>query len=202
MTHSEYLQARIGKRIDYDGAFKYQCVDLVRHYMDLVQGYKSGTFSWSAYKGFMTWSPFDNTWGKKKSGNLKIWDVIFRWPSKANWGSGHVAIIDHVAGSILTVIEQNGVGSGNWLWNNAIRLQQYPLKWIIWRYTRAIKIDKSDPKTIAIRKLMKSNGQARTDAEAVLVSPYIQLQPQTQELIKEQQNKLNEVNGYLRGAGY
>lgn len=198
MTHLQYLQDRIWKRIDYDQAFWFQCVDLVRHYMELVHWYKSGTFSGTAFKGFQTWSPFNSNREKKTSGNPKQWDVIFRWPTKANWWSWHVAIVDSVKGTNITVIEQNGVGTGNWLWNNAIRISAYPLSWIIWWYTPVIKIDETAPRSIAIRKAMKDVWALRHTLEACKDH----VKQETIDMITDTQKQLWVHNERYRKAGF
>ena len=55
------------------------------------------------------------------------WDIIVR--TKGQYG--HIAIVDHVAGGKVYVLEQNGSwkNSWSWIWPNAIRIQPYSLSW-------------------------------------------------------------------------
>jgi len=153
MTHEEYKNLRLGKRIDTDNIHGFQCVDLAKHYMKEVHGYVSWSFSWTAFKWFTSGSPFDSTRKQVIRWKPKQGDIIFYWASKENGRAGHVAIVDEQG----TVIEQNGVWGGSGRWWDAIRIQKYPTSTSIWRYTRT-NIDEKSPLTIAIRQYMKLAG--------------------------------------------
>lgn len=144
MTFDEYKKDREGKRIDYDNAFGWQCVDLARHFTDLVHGHKINTFSWSAIRGRQTWSPFK---GKPYvrveylRGRIpNRGDIVFFSATKDNeyW---HVAIAWTSEKDTLRVIEQNAVtGNGSGLWGDAITVRNYPyikakVGNVLWRYT-------------------------------------------------------------------
>ena len=132
MNHKEYLAKYIGKRVDFDAAYWYQCVDLARHYCWLVWNYLTGTFWGSAYAGWQNRAKTFNgkpfiTWFPSDSKQVPVWSiVIFKadadveaknpWPSFKNWRkikfwkAGHVAIVDYIDNDgVMRVLEQNGI---------------------------------------------------------------------------------------------
>lgn len=121
MNHAEFCRDFIGKRIDYDGVFLYQCVDLARFYAEHVLGNKIGAFGGSAYTGWLNtaWT-FNELWEKvvyKKWLFPKQGDIIFFDKTTSN-PYGHVAVVD----TRTTMIEQNGGrGSGSGTGDDAIR---------------------------------------------------------------------------------
>lgn len=196
MNHEQYKQQRLNKRIDFDWWFGFQCVDLARHYMELVHKYKSGTFSWSAINGYNTGSPFDTTWEKVSWWTPKQGDIVFQNPTKQNpyW---HVAICDTVNGKNIVVVEQNGAtGNGKWLWNDAIRLQQYPLSTIVWFYTR--KAVDSPERTKAIQECMKANSEAWNKANTCKDH----VSENTRKSLDELQVQLEKLNKIFRDAWF
>lgn len=60
-----FLNSWIGKRVDYDNAYGYQCVDWVREFAKSFTKHPIGTFSGSAINGWKTGSPFVNTKWKR-----------------------------------------------------------------------------------------------------------------------------------------
>jgi surface antigen len=200
MNHEEYKKNWLGKRIDTDKMHWYQCVDLAKHYMSLVHWYTSKSFSWTAIKGFETWSPFDATRTKVPfwKNTPKQGDVIFWKASKANQNCGHVAIVDSVVTDWVRVIEQNGVWGTQWLNADAIRIQTYPRAWIVGRYVRKIIIDEKSPKTIAIRQAMKECGELRHTLEKTKDH----VSQDTIDMINETQKSISAHNNYYRQFWY
>ena len=119
------IKGWVGKSVDYDKAYGAQCVDFARQYAK-DSGYPIGTFSWSAYNGWKTWSPFNNTWIRvtRDGSNFPIpGDIVFFAPTPKNL-YGHVAIAhNNCNAKTLIIIEQNA-GSGNWdgKGSNAIKI--------------------------------------------------------------------------------
>ena len=120
--YKNFVGKRIGKRVDYDWAYWYQCVDLIKQYMDecLWMGriWAIGNANTVINnKFFSNWEKF---YGVK---DLMQWDIII----SIKWKYGHIAIVDHVADEKIYVLEQNGAGknSGTWLGDNAIRIKAY-----------------------------------------------------------------------------
>ena len=122
--HKNFVQKRLKKRIDYDGAYGFQCADLAKQYISEALEFGKIGALWNAKD--MPKSPFFANWEKIKGmKNLMQGDIIIR--SKGQYG--HVAVVDHVLNGKVYVLEQNGSGkdSGSGLGANAIRIQPYNL---------------------------------------------------------------------------
>ena len=122
--HKNFVQKRLGKRVDYDGAYGFQCADLAKQYID--EGLEFGRIGALGNAKDMPKSPFFSNREKIKGmRNLMQGDIIIR--SQGQYG--HVAIVDHVLNWKVYVLEQNGSGknSGSGLGANAIRIQPYNL---------------------------------------------------------------------------
>ena len=127
--YKNFVQKRLGKRVDYDKQYDYQCTDLAKQYIDEVLDIKKTGIKkiwplWNAKN--MPNNPFFSSREKiKGTKNLMQGDVIIR----SQWPYGHVAIVDHVLNWKVYVLEQNGSGrnSGSGIWANAIRIRPYRL---------------------------------------------------------------------------
>ena len=122
--YKDFVNKRLGKKVDYDKQYDYQCTDLAKQYIDEVLGRKKIWPLWNAKN--MPNNPFFSSREKiKGTKNLMQGDIIIR--SQGQYG--HVAIVDHVLNWKVYVLEQNGSGknSGSGLGENAIRIQPYNL---------------------------------------------------------------------------
>ena len=122
--YKDFAQKRLGKRVDYDGAYWFQCADLAKLYID--EGLEFGKIGALGNAKDMPKSPFFANREKIKGmKNLMQGDIIIR--SKGQYG--HVAVVDHILNGKVYVLEQNGSGkdSGSGLGANAIRIQEYRL---------------------------------------------------------------------------
>ena len=122
--HKNFVQKRLGKRVDYDGAYGFQCADLAKQYIS--EALEFGKIGALGNAKDMPKSPFFTNREKIKGmNNLMQWDIIIR--SQGQYG--HVAIVDHILNWKVYVLEQNGSGkdSGSGIWANAIRIQPYRL---------------------------------------------------------------------------
>lgn len=145
MTYQEYKSLWLGKRINFDAAFWYQCVDLARHYAVHVFWLPSKPFGGTAYKWwlnrakvfpgkrFIEW--FDAT---VPVGSIVIfkpnvpvktkkpWIFNILWKQSRFTDAWHVAIVDYIDNDgVIRVLEQNGKGWATWLWDDAIRVMWY-----------------------------------------------------------------------------
>lgn len=121
--YKEFVERWLGKRVDYDKAYWYQCVDLIKQYADECLGmWKIGTI-WNAKNvpKWSFWSKFSQLYVSKW--DIMQWDIIVR----TIWEYWHIAIVDHVLNNKIYVLEQNwsGKNSWNWLGQNAIRIKEY-----------------------------------------------------------------------------
>lgn len=122
--YKNFVQKRRGKRVDYDGAYWFQCADLAKLYID--EGLEFGKIGALGNAKDMPNNPFFSSWEKiKGTKNLMQGDIIIRSLGKY-W---HVAVVDHILNGKVYVLEQNGSGkdSGSGLGANAIRIQPYRL---------------------------------------------------------------------------
>lgn len=123
--YKEFVERWLGKRINYDKAYWYQCVDLIKQYADeCLDMWKIGAI-WNAKQvpNWNFWKKFTQL--KTSLKNVMQWDIIVR----TQWEYWHIAIVDHIIWDDVFVLEQNwsGKNSGNGLWQNAIRIQIYKL---------------------------------------------------------------------------
>lgn len=122
--HKEFVQKRLGKRVDYDRAYGFQCVDLAKQYIS--EALEFGKIGALGNAKDMPNNPFFSSWEKIKGmNNIMQGDIII----SSHGQYGHVAIVDHVLNGKVYVLEQNGSGknSGSGLGANAIRIQAYNL---------------------------------------------------------------------------
>lgn len=104
-------------RIDYDGAYQYQCVDLVRHFTVTNKYPKMNR--WNAID---IWRSGVGIWYKivknSRFNYPPVGALVFWW----GWKYWHVAIAWRCNPLWLNVLEQNGWrGSSTWTWDDAIR---------------------------------------------------------------------------------
>lgn len=117
-----YRKLKSWKRVDYDWAYKYQCVDLMRDYMKYAE-YPITRVKWNAIDLWNKWL-WDNYTRVINSISAvpPIGAIIFF----KQWDYGHVAIAWRANLVWAEILEQNGwTWTGDWLWTNAIRLRKH-----------------------------------------------------------------------------
>ena len=122
--YKNFAQKRLGKRVDYDGSYGFQCADLAKQYISEALEFGKIGALWNAKD--MPKSPFFTNREKiKGTKNLMQGDIII----SSHGQYGHVAIVDHILNGKVYVLEQNwsGKDSGSGLGANAIRIQPYNL---------------------------------------------------------------------------
>ena len=136
MSQRPYLDFKTkweGNKVDYDHCYGYQCVDLIKQYME--ECLKLGKIGSLGNAKAIPNSPVVKKRDKFKitTTNLRQWDIVVRTQGTY----GHVAIVDRVAGGKVYVLEQNGSGknSGNGEGANAIRVKDYKF----WFYDTALR---------------------------------------------------------------
>lgn len=115
------------KRIDYDKAMGFQCLDLIKEYLDVCLWMWT---IWTIGNANQCYSTLMSKYGfvKLPLKEIKQWDIIVKDDSK----NGHIAIVDRSYWGKTFVLEQNGKWWGDWLWENAIRVKWYNCNW--WSY--------------------------------------------------------------------
>lgn len=105
--YKDFVKKRLGKRVDYDGGFGFQCVDLAKQYLTEPLG-MGRVFALGNAKNVPNHPMFAK---REKLGvnNLMQGDIIIRTRGKY----GHIAIVDHIRDGKVYVLEQNGSGKNS-----------------------------------------------------------------------------------------
>ncbi|MCR4714832.1 MAG: CHAP domain-containing protein [Treponemataceae bacterium] len=129
MTFETFIQVNKGKKVDFDGAYGAQCVDLFRQYcQDVLQIPHTGSCSTSggAKDLFLDYDimplekkyfrkmpfPFGLSFDSIRAGDVAVWN------GTARNKYGHVAIVISVIGDSLVVFEQDGIAQDGAKINN------------------------------------------------------------------------------------
>ena len=120
--YKEFKDKWLWKRIDYDRAYWYQCVDLIKQYADECLWMWKIWAIWNA-KDVPNWSFWKKFTKIVWMNDIMQWDIIVKTNSKY-W---HIAVVDRVVWDKIYVLEQNGSwkNSGSGTWDNAIRVYAY-----------------------------------------------------------------------------
>lgn len=124
--YTEFKNKWLGECIDYDGAFWFQCTDLIKQYLDEC------LWLWKQ-KALGNANQIPNNLIKQKfwkidpGKNIIQGDIIVR----TSWKLWHIAIVDRVLWDKVHVLEQNWTGknSGSWKDWNEIRIHAYDRNW-------------------------------------------------------------------------
>lgn len=169
--YKNFVNKRLGKRVDYDGAYGFQCADLAKLYID--EGLEFGKIGALGNAKDMPNNPFFSSWEKiKGTKNLMQGDIIIRSQGKY-W---HVAVVDHILNGKVYVLEQNGSGknSGSGLGANSIRIQPYRLNF----YDTVLRCKKIFDNLVLERefvaeKLKKLKGVVGQESEIKITKEYL-----------------------------
>lgn len=110
MTLDEFVKKYEGKKVDYDGYYGAQCVDLVRLYIRLVWGLPQPKNIISAYEAYTHWLRCGNGFDEiswKSLTKIARGDLVVFPPTDTNL-HGHIAIVLDIADGEVLCFEQNG----------------------------------------------------------------------------------------------
>ena len=116
ITFDEWVKKYTGKKIDYDGAYGVQCVDLAKHYIKNVLGVEPQSIGnakeyWNKRKTSQYLKDnFDFITPKFKDSEIQKGDIGV--DVKTASGCGHIFIIDHCKNGELYYYDTNGDGKG------------------------------------------------------------------------------------------
>lgn len=110
MTLEKFVKQYEGKKVDYDGYYGAQCVDLIRLYIHLVWGLIQPKNIISAYEAYTRWLRCSDGFkeiGWKSITKIARGDIAVFPPTGANL-HGHIAIVLDVTDDEILCFEQNG----------------------------------------------------------------------------------------------
>lgn len=108
MNLDEFVSKYIGKKVDFDGAFGAQCVDLFRKYNEEVGGNPHTGAVEGAKEIWTNYNKLDEKKYFKKVRSPKPGDVVV-WDGTPTNKYGHVAIFISKCDNKIIVFEQNGI---------------------------------------------------------------------------------------------
>ena len=122
--YKEFRDKWIGNRIDYDWSYWYQCVDLIKQYLDECLWWWK---IWALGNANQVPNNLIKKWFWKLDPKKTIiqWDIIVH----TQWIYWHIAIVDHILNGKVYVLEQNWTGKDSWSWENwnEIRIKDYDI---------------------------------------------------------------------------
>lgn len=110
MTLEKFVKQYEGKKVDYDGYYGAQCVDLVRLYIRLVWGLPQPKNIISAYEAYTHWLRCGDGFNEiswKSITKITRGDIIV-FPLTDTNPHGHIAIVLDVTRDEVLCFEQNG----------------------------------------------------------------------------------------------
>lgn len=145
LTHQQFLNKYVTphKPIDEDGAFRYQCLDIVKQYAKEVIWCRLWYFSNKAVNGRKNTTAFP--WGHRQFITPWPWhDMkqgdIFIWTATQKYKAWHIGIVDTASNKSYRTIEQNawkGWWDGKWL--NAPHMFDRPYNERLLGFVRYVK---------------------------------------------------------------
>ena len=122
ISYLRYKREHLGKFIDADGSYGYQCMDLIRSYCKEVFWFTM----WATPQARDVNNTHTLPWRKKLiiwQDDLKRWDII----TLDLWKYWHIGIVDKTDSTVIYILEQNW----SWKWSgqkikwNEIRVKKY-----------------------------------------------------------------------------
>lgn len=124
MTYSEFKTKWLGKRVDTDGLYGYQCVDLAKQYLKEVHAVPFGSYGNAIDYWLRTAPVILKKFTRLQSTRVLPGDVVILKTTSTN-PYGHIGVADkryNLANPYICILEQNGsTGSGSGTGPNAIR---------------------------------------------------------------------------------
>lgn len=130
MLYKDFEQKWLTKRVDYDNVGGFQCVDLAKQYMKEVYGKDIGSWggsAWSGWNKLMKDDSFILYLGGLKFRIPPIGSLVFFEPKTMGNEYGHVGVCAYsqFGSDSIDILEQNGKGGGNGIYEDAIRIHTY-----------------------------------------------------------------------------
>lgn len=125
MSYTDFKNEWLGRRIDYDHVYAFQCVDIILEYVYELYGLATGV-SGNAIDYWNHPSPALLTkFDKVSTTDCHQGDIVVLNGLSGN-PYGHIGICDSQDASNVTILEQNGAGGGDGLGRNAVETRAIP----------------------------------------------------------------------------
>jgi len=127
MDYQTFKNKWLGKRVDIDGVYGYQCADLVKQYMLECYGIPNGAYGNAIDYWYNTSPKVLTKFERVSTTAARRGDIVIFKGVNGN-PYGHIGIADSDAGLInVNTLEQNGsTGNGSGLYGDAIRVRGIP----------------------------------------------------------------------------
>ena len=125
MTYTEFKQKWLGRRVDIDSVYGFQCVDLVKQYIYERWAIPNGAYGNAIDWWYKTHSTITSKFDKFATGPKQGDIVIFKGVNGSPFG--HIGIVDSSNLLHIYTLEQNGAtGGGSGAGGDAIRVRGIP----------------------------------------------------------------------------
>ncbi len=127
MGYQSFKSAWLGKRVDYDKVYGFQCVDLIKQYLDQEFGLKPGAWGNAIDYFYSPNIAITAKFDRLSGSSARTGDIVIMNGINGN-RYGHIGIADGDSGVInVTILEQNGqTGNGSGVSGDAIRTRAVP----------------------------------------------------------------------------
>lgn len=166
MSYISFRNKWLGRRVDYDRVYGYQCVDLIKQYMAEEKGLKPGAWGNAIDYWYSTNSTVLKHYDKIATNNFRAGDIVILKGVNGN-PYGHIGIASGASRPYYRqILEQNGSsGNGSGTGGDAIRERYIPT----WRVLGVLrpKVAKPVLRMPAVgSKIVLSKRQTRTTFKA------------------------------------
>jgi hypothetical protein len=129
MTYTQFKNKWLGKRVDYDHVYSYQCVDLIKQYLSERFGIKAGSWGNAIDYWYHTNAAILKKFDKLSTSKARQGDIVIFKGINGN-PYGHIGVCDANVGTLsvnVNTLEQNGsTGNGSGTGGDAIRVRGIP----------------------------------------------------------------------------
>jgi hypothetical protein len=118
-TYTDFKAEWLGRRIDYDHVYNYQCVDIILQYLAEKFGIPSGVSGNAIDYWYRTSTPLFAKFDKIQTTDCHQGDIVVLNGLAGN-PYGHIGICESQDANNVTILEQNGAGGSTGTGRDAI----------------------------------------------------------------------------------
>lgn len=125
MAYQDFKNRWLGRRIDYDYVYAYQCVDLILIYIKEEFGLATGVWGNAIDYWTRPSAPLLSKFSLVSGSNAQQGDIVVLNGLAGN-PYGHIGICESVTSTTINILEQNGAGSATGTGRDAISVRGIP----------------------------------------------------------------------------